>query len=115
MHLVHWNASKYSNPTEAQLYTNDGLAVIGVFLQLTSTDEQNVYLTPIVDSVKSIAYKNEKTTLKCPDLNQLVPNRTEPRFWNYLGSLTTPPYNESVIWIVMTEPIEVDESQVIKS
>lgn len=33
-------------------------------------------------------------------------------YWTYLGSLTTPPLHESVIWIVLKEPITVSEKQV---
>lgn len=33
-------------------------------------------------------------------------------FWTYLGSLTTPPFSESVIWIVMKEPIEISHKQI---
>lgn len=33
-------------------------------------------------------------------------------YWTYLGSLTTPPLHESVIWIILKEPIEVSEKQV---
>ena len=33
-------------------------------------------------------------------------------YWTYLGSLTTPPLHESVIWIVLKEPITISERQV---
>ncbi|KFO83366.1 Carbonic anhydrase 7, partial [Buceros rhinoceros silvestris] len=33
-------------------------------------------------------------------------------YWTYLGSLTTPPLNESVTWIVLKEPIRISEKQV---
>ncbi|KHJ97802.1 hypothetical protein OESDEN_02214 [Oesophagostomum dentatum] len=29
----------------------------------------------------------------------------------YLGSLTTPPYSETVIWTVLTTPVEVSKEQ----
>uniref|UniRef100_A0A7N8XAZ0 Carbonic anhydrase VII n=1 Tax=Mastacembelus armatus TaxID=205130 RepID=A0A7N8XAZ0_9TELE len=35
-------------------------------------------------------------------------------YWTYLGSLTTPPLHESVIWIVLREPIIVSEKQLGK-
>ncbi len=33
-------------------------------------------------------------------------------YWTYLGSLTTPPYNESVTWVVFRDPIEISKEQV---
>lgn len=33
-------------------------------------------------------------------------------FWTYLGSLTTPPLLECVIWIVLKQPVTVSKEQV---
>ena len=33
-------------------------------------------------------------------------------YWTYPGSLTTPPYNESVTWVIFREPIEISKEQV---
>ncbi len=35
-------------------------------------------------------------------------------YWTYLGSLTTPPCSECVIWIVYKEPIQMSHEQVIR-
>ena len=33
-------------------------------------------------------------------------------YWTYPGSLTSPPYDEMVTWVVMKEPIKVAQRQV---
>ncbi|WP_233575842.1 carbonic anhydrase [Noviherbaspirillum saxi] len=44
------------------------------------------------------------------DVNQLLPQRRE--YYTYMGSLTTPPCNEGVLWIVLKEPIQVSRQQI---
>ena len=44
------------------------------------------------------------------DLNELLPeNRT---YWTYMGSLTTPPCTENVLWLVMKQPAQISPEQV---
>lgn len=43
------------------------------------------------------------------DVGQLLPQRRE--YYTYMGSLTTPPCSEGVLWIVMKEPIQISEQQ----
>uniref|UniRef100_A0A8C2W996 Carbonic anhydrase VII n=1 Tax=Cyclopterus lumpus TaxID=8103 RepID=A0A8C2W996_CYCLU len=85
LHLVHWNAVKYTTFGEAAT-APDGLAVLGIFLQGSAADFKG--FNP-----------------KC-----LLPSSLH--YWTYLGSLTTPPLHESVIWIVVKDPITVSEKQV---
>lgn len=44
------------------------------------------------------------------DLNQLLPERRE--YYTYMGSLTTPPCSEGVLWIVLKEPIQMSSQQI---
>lgn len=44
------------------------------------------------------------------DVNQLLPQRRE--YFTYMGSLTTPPCSEGVLWIVMKEPIQISAQQI---
>lgn len=56
-------------------------------------------------------HKGDRVTLAEPcDPGKLLPENKA--FWTYLGSLTTPPFSESVIWMVMKEPIEISHKQI---
>jgi carbonic anhydrase len=44
------------------------------------------------------------------DVNQLLPE--DKGYFTYMGSLTTPPCSENVLWLVMKNPILVSEEQV---
>jgi len=48
VHFVHWNASKYHSPTEA-VSEPDGLAVLGVFLEVIHTSKSLRELTLLYD------------------------------------------------------------------
>ncbi|KAM4721474.1 carbonic anhydrase 5A, mitochondrial [Rhinophrynus dorsalis] len=105
LHLVHWNCSKFRTFEEAIMEEN-GLAVIGVFLKLGKHHEK---LQKLVDILPSVRYKDSLTEFNYFDPSCLLPSCSD--YWTYSGSLTTPPLTESVTWIVMKKPIEVDHSQ----
>lgn len=44
------------------------------------------------------------------DIGQLLPERHE--YYTYMGSLTTPPCSEGVLWIVLKQPIQVSPQQI---
>ena len=44
------------------------------------------------------------------DLSQLLPE--DKRYYTYMGSLTTPPCSEGVLWMVMKQPVPISEDQV---
>ena len=44
------------------------------------------------------------------DLNHLLP--ADRRYYTYMGSLTTPPCSEGVLWMVMREPVQMALSQI---
>uniref|UniRef100_A0A3Q3L2H2 Carbonic anhydrase n=1 Tax=Mastacembelus armatus TaxID=205130 RepID=A0A3Q3L2H2_9TELE len=102
LHLVHWNAVKYKTFGEAAT-APDGLAVLGIFLEVNS-------LLSVIPF--SILLVEKKTNLKGFNPKCLLPSSLH--YWTYLGSLTTPPLHESVIWIVLREPIIVSEKQLGK-
>jgi carbonic anhydrase len=43
------------------------------------------------------------------DMNQILP--TDQRYYQFIGSLTTPPCTEGVLWLVMKQPMTVSREQ----
>jgi carbonic anhydrase len=44
------------------------------------------------------------------DLNQLLP--ADRRYYTYMGSLTTPPCSEGVLWMVLQQPVPIAQDQI---
>jgi len=107
LHLVHWN-KKYDSPNVAA-GKPDGLAVLGLFIQVGDRHEEFEKVVRALDKIKN---KNEKTSLEgsAIDCAKFLPASKAP-FWTYEGSLTTPPLLESVMWIVFQDPIQISSDQ----
>jgi carbonic anhydrase len=55
--------------------------------------------------------KGEQLDARTPiDLSALLP--ADRRYYTYMGSLTTPPCSEGVLWMVMKTPVPVSAEQV---
>ena len=55
--------------------------------------------------------KNEEFAARAQiDLNQLLP--ADRRYYTYMGSLTTPPCSEGVLWLVMQQPVPMSAQQI---
>jgi len=92
-HLVHKDA--------------DGkLAVVAVLL-----DRGSVH--PLVQQVWNnlpLEKGEEQVAQSTMDLNQLLP--VERGYYTYMGSLTTPPCSEGVLWMVMKKPVNIAPEQI---
>ncbi|KAM6142772.1 carbonic anhydrase 13-like isoform 1-T1 [Phoenicopterus ruber ruber] len=108
LHVVHWNSEKYSSFVEAARQS-DGLAVMAVFLKI---GECNLQLKKITDRLDTIRIKGKRALFTNFDPSCLLPKSLD--YWTYFGSLTVPPLLESVIWIVLREPISVCSEQLAK-
>ncbi|KAG6932648.1 carbonic anhydrase 13, partial [Chelydra serpentina] len=108
LHVVHWNSDKYSTFVEAARQ-RDGLAVMAVFLKI---GESNSQLKKITDRLDTIRAKGKQALFTNFDPSCLLPHSLD--YWTYLGSLTVPPLLESVIWIILREPISVSSEQLTK-
>jgi carbonic anhydrase len=82
------------------------LAVIALLLERGGAQ-------PVVQSVWNNLplEKNEPARATLPlDLSSLLPE--DKRYYTYMGSLTTPPCSEGVLWMVMKHPVPVSAEQV---
>jgi carbonic anhydrase len=82
------------------------LAVVAVLLEQGSAH-------PLVQTVWNNLplEKGEEISAKAMlDLNALLP--AERGYFTYMGSLTTPPCSEGVLWMVMRQPVQVSMEQV---
>ncbi len=82
------------------------LAVVAVLLERGSA-------LPIVQSVWNNLplEKGDEVAAKLPlDMGALLP--TERSYFTYMGSLTTPPCSEGVLWMVMKNPVQVSAEQI---
>ncbi|XP_044130601.1 carbonic anhydrase 1-like [Bufo gargarizans] len=105
LHLVHWNAEKYPSFAEASKNL-DGCAVLTVFLQVGGAHSG---LQKVVDALSQIKAKGKQAAFANFDPSTLLP--TSKDYWSYLGSLTHPPLNECVTWIIFKEPISISPDQ----
>jgi carbonic anhydrase len=82
------------------------LAVVAVLLEKGSAQ-------PVVQSVWNNLplEKGDEVAARAPiDLNQLLPR--ERGYYTYMGSLTTPPCSEGVLWMVMKQPVTISDEQI---
>ncbi|KAF5300999.1 hypothetical protein FQR65_LT08982 [Abscondita terminalis] len=97
MHVVHSQNSKNDI---------DQILVIAYFFKISS--EPNPGLQSLLDKILEAGDKDQ-TKIKSFALGQLLPAKFS--YFTYKGSLTTPPYTESVTWIISTTELPISESQ----
>ncbi len=82
------------------------LAVVAVLLDRGSAQ-------PLVQTVWNnlpLEKHEEVSTRAAIDLNHLLP--PDRRYYTYMGSLTTPPCSEGVLWLVMRQPVPISPEQI---
>jgi len=107
LHLVHWDADKYKTFGEAADKPG-GLAVLGIFLKVGP--KPHAEMEKLTRLMPHIPFKGQNINInESINCANFLPGNLS--FFTYDGSLTTPPCNESVNWIVFDEPIEVSAQQ----
>jgi carbonic anhydrase len=81
------------------------LAVVAVLIQ---QGRQHPLIQAIWNNLP-LEKHEEQRALGTLDLNQLLPE--DRRYYTYMGSLTTPPCSEGVLWMVFKQPVTIAAEQ----
>ena len=90
------------------VHKNDAgqLAVVAVLLE---QGEPNAF----IDKVWTYMPLDSNDRVRMPegllDLNELLPK--DQRYYQFMGSLTTPPCTEGVLWMVLKQPVKISAAQ----
>jgi carbonic anhydrase len=71
--------------------------------------QENALINTLWNKVPLVKGKTENPGVMI-DINQMLP--ADKSYFTYMGSLTTPPCSENVLWLVLKNPIYVSEAQV---
>lgn len=102
----------FAYPMEIQFYHRDGEGQHLVMSVIVQEGEENPSLATILEHLPK-----QQDTLNLVDDLRFNPVSFLPEdkgFYRYLGSLTTPPCSEGVIWIVFKQPIDASVRQLIR-
>lgn len=83
------------------------LLVVGVFIKV---GKENTELAKILSNLPSVY--NKLTVMENVKINPANFLPQDTAHYKFVGSLTTPPCNEGVQWIVMQQPIEASSEQI---
>ncbi len=105
MHIVNIMPNKDKNATPQYL-------VIGI---LFKEGKENKFITEFLNSIPKEENKAKKVQtgkVKVTDLFGIVPKELKGNFYHYRGSLTTPPYTETVRWYIYKNICEASAAQI---
>lgn len=109
MHMVFYN-TKYSNYSTAREMEN-GLCVLSTLFEVSDRLNNPTFMfTNRFDDILEYGSSIEHN-FHFKRFNAFLPIRINS-YYTYNGSLTTPPYSESAIWIVFVDRLRISSEQV---
>uniref|UniRef100_A0A7N0SYZ7 Carbonic anhydrase n=1 Tax=Kalanchoe fedtschenkoi TaxID=63787 RepID=A0A7N0SYZ7_KALFE len=89
------------------------LAVVGILFKYGSSDP---VLNKLKDELEELAkekcQEDEEARIPVDKVNIKYLRKTNKKFYRYIGSLTTPPCSESVVWNILTKVKTISKEQV---
>ncbi|XP_043959291.1 carbonic anhydrase 4-like isoform X3 [Gambusia affinis] len=104
MHIV---ASKKGLLPNETLSHEDGLAVLGFFIDATEDGNLSWPWKTFTSYLKDVREEGSSVKVDNITIDDLIGNVDRTKFYRYMGSLTTPYCDEVVVWTLFHEPIKV--------
>ncbi|VDN54272.1 unnamed protein product [Dracunculus medinensis] len=113
LHLVH---AKEGHSLDDVTLDSDVMAIIAFFIKLGNDDRSFYQLEPLMKDIIEFGPctplpSGSKTSLHNFNLTNFLIGSTET-FYQYEGSLSTPPCSEAVVWTLMADPLIITDKQV---
>lgn len=102
----------FAYPMEIQLYHRDGEGNQVVMSVIVQEGRDNPALEKILANLPSEKDRLQVMEGQLFNPVSFLPNNKQ--FYRYLGSLTTPPCSEGVVWLVFKNPVEASIGQLVR-
>ncbi|KAG8262850.1 hypothetical protein J6590_045048 [Homalodisca vitripennis] len=111
VHLVYYNGKYLSFKDAAD--KPDGLAVVAVFAE--ANEVENPLFSPLEQLLPKICNVGSSVKINASEAMQWPADvlGTATEYYTYPGSLTTPPFSENVVFIVLPNPITLSFNQLM--
>ncbi|XP_058263187.1 carbonic anhydrase 4-like [Hemibagrus wyckioides] len=108
LHIV--NVKAGHNSTLSALKDPTGIAVLGFFLEATNDAGKPKSWKTLTSSLVNISNAGDQVAImEHITMDSLLEGVDRTKYYRYLGSLTTPPCNEAVVWTIFKDPIKVSQ------
>lgn len=109
MHIVH---QKDKETRKEEQNSGDEIAVLAFLVEEGS--QVNNGFQPLVEALSAVPTPEMETTMRESSLWDLLPKEENLRhYFRYMGSLTTPNCDETVVWTVFQERIKLRKDQIL--
>ncbi|XP_047361001.1 carbonic anhydrase 3-like [Vespa velutina] len=108
---LHWN-TRYGS-LEKCYDKSDGIAILSYLMQVVGCKgmPDNPTVARVTDHLANIKKTGSSITVTPDCLWWILQACAAPGYFTYHGSLTVPPYNECVIWIIISHAIKISSRQ----
>lgn len=101
--MVHQKRTDYSTAVSDYL-------VIGIWFK--ESGEDNIFLNEFIDAIPEHEGEVNEPEDRFVNVNDLLDKADEIEYYHYNGSLTTPPFSESVTWLMIKHIFEASPEQI---